>query len=194
MTTDVRQGASDQVVTAGLGEWGMLVAIGTEATLFAVLLASHVYLRANATEWPPSGSNPPPLSLAAIGTAILVASSLVLVWGERRARRDDLRWCRRAALLTVALGGAFLVVEGVEIVRRTEGAAASAAATSLYTITGLHAAHVAVGMSMLLYVSARMAGSAEAGRHRLSSASMYWHFVDAVWIAVFLTLYVSERW
>ena len=194
MTAHLNSRPSDEAVTAGLGEWGMLVAIGTEATLFATLLASHVYLRANASEWPPNGSDPPPLSLASLGTAILIASSLVLIWSDRRARRDDLRWSRRAALATVALGAAFLVVEGVEIVQRSEGAAASAAATSLYTITGLHAAHVAVGMLMLLYVTTRMGGAADAGRHRLSSASMYWHFVDVVWVGVFLTLYVSERW
>ncbi len=176
-----------------LGAWGVALAIATEATLFAVLIASYFYLRVNARTWPPAGSRPPELTLALPGTAVLIASSVVLVWSDRQAARE--RWSRSRVgiAVTLALGAAFLVVQGFEIASRPEGVRDSAQSTALYTITGLHAAHVVVGMALLLFLLLRM-GPAPARRAPGPVASRYWHFVDVIWVVVVISLYLSERW
>ena len=105
--------------------------------------------------------------------------------------RPDWR-ARAGLLLTLALGTAFLVVQGVEYHAKRFGPRTNAYASAFYTVTGFHGAHVAVGLLMLLIVSLRaFRGHFAAGRHEaVTNVSWYWHFVDVVWLVVFTSLYL----
>lgn len=176
------------------GWWGMITLIATEVSLFAYLLFSYYYTAAQTVgAWPPKGA--PTLGLAIWGTVVLLAGSATMWWGENGVRAG-----KRGQLLvglgaSVLLAVAFLVLEGTEW-RRTDFSLTSNAYGSLYfTVTGFHMLHVIIGALMLVMLFVwTLLGYFGARRHSaVSIAALYWHFVTAVWIAVFLTFYIAPR-
>jgi heme/copper-type cytochrome/quinol oxidase subunit 3 len=176
------------------GQWGMLLLISTEAALFACLLFSYFYLGARSTTpWPPFG--PPDLHVAALNTLILLSSSVTLHWGERGIRRGQVGRLRVGLALTILLGLTFLSLQGYEYSRQPFTPMTDAYGSTFFTVTGMHGTHVFVGLVVLTVVSVMAArGKFAADRHwYVSNAALYWHFVDAVWIAVFSSLYLSPH-
>ena len=178
------------------GWWGALIAILTEATLFAALLAAYFYLRLRAPAWPIHIVERPALMLPAVGLGVLVASS-VTAWDAGRALRKG-RGGRVLVMLsvTIALGVVFLVLQTIDFREKHFGVDTDATGTMYYTVVGLHTAHVVAGLLMLAFVLVR---AARAPSRALTARSveivtLYWHFVDAVWVAVFVSLIASERW
>jgi len=177
-----------------VGWWGMSCTIATEAAFFAYLLFSYFYLASSSTNaWPTGGL--PKLGLVGVNTIILLTSSVVLEWGRRGIRSDRLARVRTGLGLTMVLGIVFLVLQSIEYSRKTFSFSTDAYSSLFYTITGFHGAHVAVGVLMLGVVLARTFWrTPTARRHEwLTNASMYWHFVDLVWLAVFTSLYITPR-
>lgn len=177
-----------------VGWWGMVFLILTEAALFAFLLFSYFYLDAQNSAWPPGG--PPEITLAMINTIILIVSSVPIRLGVKSIQRG-----RRAALnlwlvVTVLLGIAFLIIEAIEWSKKPFSPQTNAYASMFYTITGFHYAHVVVGLLMIVVVLLRnIAGHFDARRHlAVENTALYWHFVGAVWIFVFLTFYITPHW
>ncbi|HEY7028151.1 MAG TPA: cytochrome c oxidase subunit 3 [Gemmatimonadales bacterium] len=176
------------------GRWAMILVVATEAAFFAYLLFSYYYLASMAREpWPPDG--PLRLHLSLPNTIVLLASSATAQWAEWSARRGNRSAVLSGLLVTLLLGIAFLVVQGLEYSEQRFGPTTDAYGSLFFTITGFHGAHVLVGLIMLAVVSTRAAmGHFQPGRHlAVSNAVLYWHFVDAVWLAVFITLYLSPR-
>jgi cytochrome c oxidase subunit III len=174
------------------GWWGMLTVIATEASLFAYLLFSYFYIAAQVTSpWPPEGR--PRLELAIAGTVLLLLGSVTMWWGERGIRAG-----RRGQLLiglgvSVLLALAFVGLEGIEWSRKTYTLMSNAYGSLYFTITGFHLLHVLVGVAMLtmLFVWTLLDYFGVRRHSTISIAVMYWHFVAAVWVAVFLTFYVT---
>jgi cytochrome c oxidase subunit I+III len=174
-----------------VGWWGMAGAVATESAFFGYLLFSYFYLASQSVNpWP---SVPPELRLPALNTAILLSSSVAMVWAERSVRAGRATRSRVGLGLTIALGVLFLSLQVVEYTRRSLSPAHDAYGSLFYTITGFHGAHVLVGLIMLVVVLVRaLRGHFSAERHEaVSNVAMYWHFVDTVWLAVFTSLYVS---
>lgn len=172
------------------GRWGMWLVVATEAAFFAYLLFSYFYLASSSRAWPPSGA--PDLTLAGPNTVILLVSSATLWWGERGIRQGHQARLRIGLLLTLLLGAAFLVIQGVEYSHKSFTPETNAYGSAFFTITGFHGLHVFVGLLMNVVVQIwAWGGHFSAERHMaVSNASLYWHFVDAVWIAVFTSLYL----
>ena len=174
------------------GWWGMLCLIATEAALFAYLLFSYYYVAAQGVgPWPPGG--PPKLELAIAGTIVLLLGSLTMSWGEAGVRKG-----RRAQLLaglglSILLALAFIALEGTEWTRKGFSLATNAYGSLYFTVTGFHLLHVIVGVLMLamLFVWAGLRYFGARRHSTVSIAVMYWHFVTAVWIAVFFAFYVT---
>ena len=175
------------------GQWGMLLLIATESALFGCLLFSYFYLGARAPAWPPSG--PPELTLASINTVLLLSSSAALHWGERGIRRGHVGRLRAGLALTIVLGAVFLSLQGIEYHRQSLTPATDAYSSAFYTVTGVHGAHVLVGLVVLAVLSVMAArGKFDKADHAyVSNAALYWHFVDAVWLAVFSSLYLAPH-
>jgi heme/copper-type cytochrome/quinol oxidase subunit 3 len=173
------------------GWWGMWCLIATEASLFGYLLFSYGYLAARAHgDWVPEL---PRLRIALPNTILLLASSAVLYWGERGIRNG-----RRARLavslsLTLAMGLGFSALQGLEWRNKTFHPGDSAYASSYFIITGFHMLHVAAGLVTLAFLLAwTLLAKFGAERHcAVSVGALYWHFVDAVWLAVFTALYLT---
>lgn len=175
------------------GRWAMRLLIVTEASFFAYLLFSYFYLGSMASTWPPGG--PPSLRISGPDTVLLLLSSATLWWAEKGIERGAQPRLRVGLLITFVLGTLFLVLQGVEWSHKTFTPQTSAYGSLYFTVTGFHGAHVAAGLLMNLVVQVwAWRGFFSAERHGLvSNAALYWHFVDAVWIAVFISLYVIPR-
>ncbi len=190
--------ATEEPVGRSTGWWGMVLFITTEATLFSALLGSYFYLRFQyGPQWPPGGIEHPTLLRPLIMTAVLVPSSLPLIWAERGIRRDKQWQLRLGLLATLAMGLTFLALQGAEY---SEGLRHFTFTTNVYgslfySITSFHGTHVAVGLLMVSWLlAASLHGSFDAHRHeRVRIAAIYWHFVDLVWVAILFTLYLSPR-
>jgi cytochrome c oxidase subunit III len=176
------------------GQWGMLLFMVTEATFFLMLFFAYFYLRHSSTTWT---TDPPKLSMALVMAAVLISSSLVLRWGERRLDLRDPAAARASILGTVALGLLFLLLQTMEYAERLKRLTpqSNAYGSIFYTITSAHAAHLLLGILMLSYVFVLpdLAGHERPPHRPLHNAGLYWHFVDAVWIVIVIILYVMPR-
>jgi cytochrome c oxidase subunit 3 len=169
---------------------GIWLFLASEVMLFGALFSCYALLRTAATTWP-SGRDVLQLPLGTANTIVLVTLS-ALIW---RARR--LPPVSAAARLWAATGLAvlFLAIKGVEYQREISGGMVAARSTFLalyFTLTALHAMHVAAGAIANIWAAsgARRAGAAlTAGR--VEALALYWVFVDMVWLLIFVLLYVS---
>ena len=175
--------------------WGMACLIATEAILFIYLIFSYAYLGTQQQgSWPPNG--PPSLKLALPNTAVLIGSSILLSWGLRVFRRT--RDNRRLALVlagTLILGAVFVTIQGFEWASKPFVFSTNAYSSIFFLLTGLHMAHVAAGLLMLLMllVWTLMGRFYRVHHEHLSLGALYWHFVDVVWLAVLTTVYLVPQ-
>ena len=164
---------------------------------FAGLFAAYFNVRAAAPVWPPLDFTDKLHILPLVGpaTVLLILSSFTCQLGVFAIRRNDRRGLTRAIAITVILGATFLVMQAIDYtLLYGEGVRLDAGpfGTTYYTLTGFHGAHVLGGVIMLSVVLYRsMAGQFSSAHHDMVEAtSLYWHFVDIVWILLFSTLYI----
>jgi cytochrome c oxidase subunit 3 len=174
---------------------GMVLFIASEVMFFGGLFAAYFNARATATEeWgpPPGAHELEILPFALPLTIILLASSVTMQFGVWAIRRGDASKLRLWTAITLGLGLLFLGGQLYDYSQLGFGIADSSFGTVFYTLTGFHGAHVfggAVGLTILL--ARAMNGQFSARNHvAVEAVSVYWHFVDVVWIAVFSTIYL----
>lgn len=175
--------------------WGMAVLIMTEAMVFVVLLAAYFFLRAASHEWPLADIEPPPLELAFPFSFALWGSSIPIFWAEASIRNGKLRQFKIGVLISFLMGAAFLAYTLYDFEELHFGWRDNAYGSIYYTIVGLHALHVFIGLGMNVVVQLKAAlGRYDRGRHASAEVFfLYWHFVDLVWLAVFPALFVSPH-
>jgi heme/copper-type cytochrome/quinol oxidase subunit 3 len=173
--------------------WGMVMLIATEAMVFVLLIASYLFLRASAPRWPPAGIELPKLDLATPFSFVLWGSSVPIFWVESAIRKGRMDHVRLGLLISFVMGLGFVGYTLYDFNTRTFGWWDNAYASSFYTIVGLHLTHVIVGLAMSAIVQIKAwQNKFNSQRHiTLDVFSLYWHFVDAVWLVVFPTLFVS---
>jgi len=172
---------------------GMLLFIASEVMFFGGLFATYFNAKAAAGDtWEPPPGGHLDVELAAVLTAILVASSFTMQFGVWAIRRGDTGKLKLWTGITLALGVVFLIGQIYDYSQLGFGIRDGAYGTVFYTLTGFHGAHVFGGAVGLTIVLARaMRGQFSARNHvAVEAVSMYWHFVDVVWIGVFSTIYL----
>jgi cytochrome c oxidase subunit III len=173
---------------------GMLLFIASEVMFFGGLFAAYFSARAaiGADNWHPPPGGHLDLPLAAVLTVILVASSFTMQFGVWAIRRGDAGKLRLWTAVTLGLGVLFLAGQLYDYSQLGFGISEGPFGTVFYTLTGFHGAHVfggAVGLTIILARTLR--GQFSASNHvAVEAVSVYWHFVDVVWIAVFSTIYL----
>jgi cytochrome c oxidase subunit 3 len=173
----------------------MLLFIASEVMFFGGLFAAYFNARATAPggEWgPPAGAHElEAWPIAAILTIILVTSSFTMQFGVWAIRRNDLRALKMWTAITLLLGVTFLAGQLYDYSLLGFGISDGIFGTTFYTLTGFHGAHVFGGAVGLTIVLARSLQNQFSARNHVAveAVSIYWHFVDVVWIALFLTLY-----
>ena len=195
---DARGGISNPVL-------GMLLFISSEVMFFAGLFAAYFSTRANYREvvdgqlklvWPPTefADILNPFSLILVATVILVLSSVTLQMAIWAIRKDDRRGFLRNMAATFILGILFLLMQAYDYsLLFGDGLTMGSGpfGTTYFTLTGFHGAHVFGGVIMLGVVLYRGVTGQFSSRHHdaVEAASLYWHFVDVVWIILFSILY-----
>ncbi len=172
---------------------GMIFFLISEAFLFGALFWTYYYLRIEAPVWPPPGIEVH-ATLASINTVILLASSASLWWAGRAVWRNNQTGLARGLAITAFLGIVFLGITIWEWTHEPFRPWTNAYGSIFYTLTGFHALHVFGGVMMLLAFLTRTL------RHRFNSTnfqpieigSLYWHYVDFIWLIVFSTLFIVK--
>jgi cytochrome c oxidase subunit 3/cytochrome c oxidase subunit I+III len=190
-------GRAPSRATEEVGWWGMALFCLTEATLFAYLLASYLYVGVTNAEWPPPHFELPQLQLPLIMTVLLLSSSGTAIWAERGLAHGDRRRFRFGLLATIILGAGFLALQVREYGEKLRHMAPGqhAYASLFYAITGFHGTHVAFGLVLMLYIGLRaLLGHFDVQRHlAVKNVFLYWHTVDGVWLAILSALYLSPH-
>jgi cytochrome c oxidase subunit III len=174
---------------------GMMIGLASWTMMFGALFFMYFGMRANAPMWPPAGTPRLPLALPAVNTAVLAASSLALWRGVSqlaRGRRTALTFWVGAAIV---LGVVFVALQVVGWRSQWEAGllpSSGAYGSVFYGLTVLHALHVAAGLLVLLVVLVRslLGTYTEHNVVRVRVAAMFWHFVDAVWLLMFVSIYL----
>ena len=171
---------------------GMLLFIISEVMLFGAFFTAYFFIRVvNGDPWPAHGEELP-VAVAGVNTAVLLSSSFTMHWALEGARNENRFALRVGLLTTLLLGLTFLIVQINEYVHIGFAPQDNAQGTIFYGLTGLHGAHVFVGLTLLLFATIRaFRGHFTAKEHRgVEVPGIYWHFVDVMWIIVYSTIYV----
>lgn len=171
---------------------GMAIFIFTEAMLFAGLISAHSITKASsAVGWPPPGQPRLPVEDTAVNTAALLLSGVVVLFAQRRFRRD-----REGAFLPLAAGialGAFFVgfqgVEWIGLIQEGLTLTSSTHGAFFYLIVGVHALHALAALLALGWAAAKLR-RAVLPPSALAATSLFWYFVVLVWPVVYLRVYL----
>jgi cytochrome c oxidase subunit III len=173
---------------------GMLLFIISEVMIFGAFFTAYFFIRVvNGDVWPAPGMELP-VAIAGVNTAILLSSSATLHWAETALKRDNRFGFKAGMLTTFLLGATFLFIQINEYVHVGFSPQDNAQGSIFYGLTGLHGAHVFIGLLLLAMVTTRAFRghySPKPEEHRgVEVPGIYWHFVDAMWIIVYSTIYV----
>lgn len=171
----------------------------SEAAIFGSFFGHYYYILYHIKPgqvWPPAGTPEIHLLIPAIGTGLLVTSSVTCELAHKALLVGRRSLAKSWMVLTLVLGLIFLALQGWEwgiLGGHNFHPDTNIIGTLFYLITGFHGSHVITGLLLLGLVYARMEmGSFDSKRHfSMNAASWYWHFVDVIWIIVFLTFYVG---
>jgi cytochrome c oxidase subunit 3 len=171
---------------------GMFLFIASEVMLFGSFFTAYFFVRvAKGEAWPTPGHELP-VFVAGINTIILVTSSFTMHWALQAIKRGNRAGLQAGLTLTFLLGLTFLLTQIREYSRVGFAPYTDSFGTIFYCLTGLHGAHVFVGLTLLLAATVRSYRghySAEA-HHGVEIPGIYWHFVDVMWIVVYTTVYI----
>ena len=171
---------------------GMLLFIISEIMVFGAFFTAYFFIRVVAGDpWPAPGEELPKI-IAGVNTAILLSSSFTMHWALESAKSENRFGLQAGILTTLLLGATFLFIQINEYVHVGFAPQDSAQATIFYGLTGLHGAHVFIGLTLLLMVTIRAFRGhfSSAEHHGVEVPGIYWHFVDIMWIIVYTTVYI----
>lgn len=188
-------------VRSGL-RYGFLLFVASEVMLFvgffwAFFHASYSPSVFIGYEWPPVGiSSIPVFEFPLFNTALLIISGLSITWAHRGLAMGSFAHAIDAFLVTIILGFFFVVLQMFEYYEASYDITDSIYGSTFYSLTGLHGLHVIIGVSFITVCFIRLLRRHYLTNHYLGFilAVWYWHFVDVVWIIVFLSVYCWTAW
>jgi cytochrome c oxidase subunit 3 len=172
---------------------GVVVWLASELMFFGGLFAAYFTLRGVNATWPPEGVELD-VTRSLIFTVVLLASSLTMHLSVRAADHADRAEALRWLFVTFLLGAAFLVNLGLEWSGNDFSLSDHAYGSIYYLLTGFHGLHLLGGLGLMIVAAVAVSGGES---HvpigpAFTVSAYYWHFVDAVWIGVFLTVFVVQ--
>lgn len=188
---------------------GFILFIASEVMFFGGLFAAYFIARADSPQWPPeellvrlqeAGEIAQGVELKlhwelpAIATAILITSSITIQWAVFQIQKGNRAGMIWGLFISLALGLVFLIMQMYDYAQLPFSSGDTIYGTTFYTLTGFHGAHVAGGAIFMLVCLVRALGGGFSAQHHeaVEACSLYWHFVDVVWIALFATLYIFQ--
>jgi cytochrome c oxidase subunit III len=171
---------------------GMMLFIISEVMVFGAFFTAYFFIRiAQGDPWPAPGTTLP-VSVALVNTLILCSSSMTMHWAQTSIKKNNRFGLKAGILTTFLLGCTFLFIQINEYANIGFAPQDHAQETIFYSLTGLHGAHVFIGLTLLLIVTIRaFRGHYSPEEHRgVEVPGIYWHFVDIMWLVVYTTVYV----
>jgi len=174
------------------GVLGMLIFVATEVMFFSGLISAFVIGKSNAIGgWPPPGQPRLPVEVTALNTAALLASGAALFFANRAFKRGEPK-TKRLLLISIALGGFFVVFQGTEwvaLIREGLTITSGQLGGFFYLLVGTHAIHVVAGFGILLYTYRKLAHD-DLDRFTFWPAQIFWYFVVGVWPILYWQVYL----
>jgi len=177
------------------GRVGVLCLIATEFALFSIFVVAYVFYIGKSLTGPMPSEV---LELPVWATICLLSSSITVGIAERALKGNRVQRFQLLTGVTILLGLEFLRNTAVEWRHLIHDfhltITTNLFGTTFYSLVGLHASHVAIGLTVLtIALVLGLRGSMQGQARRFELLSWYWHFVDAVWVAVFTVVYVIGR-
>nr|AVE15571.1 cytochrome c oxidase subunit III [Metallyticus sp. JZ-2017] len=190
------QGCHTKKVMTGL-RWGMILFIVSEVffflsffwTFFHSSLTPAIELSVN---WPPMGIKPfNPLLIPLLNTTVLLASAITITWSHHSLLENNFNQATQGLLLTIILGAYFTLLQLYEYYEAPFTIADSVFGSIFFVATGFHGLHVIIGTTFLLVCYYRMLFIHFSSDHHFGfeAAAWYWHFVDVVWLFLYVSIY-----
>jgi cytochrome c oxidase subunit 3 len=174
---------------------GFIIFLCSESVIFIAFFSGFALLKLNALDWLPNGVAGLEWQTPLINTFVLVSSSGTIYLAERQMVRQNIWGFRGWWLATMALGGYFLWGQAVEWSGLQFGFASGTFGGTFYLLTGFHGLHVLTGvlLMLLMLVKSFIPNNYKGGEQGIQATSLFWHFVDVIWIILFLLIYVWQR-
>ena len=160
--------------------------------IFLGLFAAYGTFRLVAPEWPPEGTPEMELLVPGINTIILISSSFVMNRGNAAIKQNNVAGMRAWFAATAAMGAIFLCGQLYEYFHTGFGLTDNIFTSTFYVLTGFHGLHVFTGILLqsMILIRSFIPGNYDNGHFGVNSTSLFWHFVDFVWILVFTFVYL----
>ena len=174
---------------------GFIIFLCSESIIFLAFFVGYALLKITSPEWLPDGVEGLETRMPLINTVILVSSSFVAYFAERYLHKENLLGFRAMWLLTMAMGSYFVYGQYVEWSELTFSLSSGVFGGTFYLLTGFHGLHVITGillMGLMLSRSFRPNNYAK-GDMGVTAVSLFWHFVDVIWIILYVLIYVWQR-
>ena len=174
---------------------GFIIFLCSESVIFLAFFSGFAVLKTSALNWLPAGVEGLEWRMPLINTIVLVSSSGTIWLAEVLKARGRLWGFRALWLLTMALGAYFLYGQAVEWSGLAFGFTSGTFGGTFYLLTGFHGLHVATGVLLmaLMLVKSFLPGNYDGGEEGVQATSLFWHFVDVIWIILFVLIYVWQR-
>jgi cytochrome c oxidase subunit 3 len=190
------QGLHTYIVETGL-RWGMLLFICSEVMFFFSFFWAFFHRRLSprvelGNTWPPLGIQAfNPFGVPLINTIILLSSGVSITWSHHALIEGNLTEANRSILVTIILGLYFTMIQLLEYIEAPFTIRDSAFGSTFFVATGFHGLHVVVGTTFLIVTFIRITKCSFRSSHHFGfeAAAWYWHFVDVVWLFLFVTIY-----
>lgn len=190
---------------------GFILFLASEVMFFGGLFAAYFIARADSVQWPPhelleqmkaagtASSEAAELhlemTLPLIATVLLVTSSITIQMAVNQIKKGNRTGMIQFMFISLVIGVVFLIMQMYDYTQLEFTSGDTIYGTTFYTLTGFHGAHVAGGAIFMLFVMMRgLGGQFTAKNHEaVEACSLYWHFVDVVWLILFATIYIFGR-
>lgn len=172
--------------------FGFIVFLLSESVIFLSFFVGYFVYKTHVTDWLPAGVEGLDIRDPLINTVVLVSSSFVIYMAERCLHRQNLWGFRTFWLLTMAMGSFFLYGQAVEWMSLPFGFTSGVFGGIFYLLTGFHGLHVLTGVLLQGIMLGRsfIPNNYQGGEYGVAATSLFWHFVDVIWIVLFILIYV----
>ncbi|MDJ0713820.1 MAG: heme-copper oxidase subunit III [Prochloraceae cyanobacterium] len=174
--------------------FGFVVFLLSESIVFLSFFAGYILYKTTSPSWLPPGVEGLAVREPAINTVVLVSSSFVIYIAERYLHKNNLWGFRFFWLATMAMGSFFIYGQAVEWQSLNFGFTSGVFGGTFYLLTGFHGLHVMTGILLqgIMLIRSFIPGNYEKGQFGVEASSIFWHFVDVIWIILFILIYVWQ--
>ena len=172
--------------------FGFIVFLLSESVIFLSFFVGYIVYKSTAADWYPAGFEGLEIREPLINTVVLVSSSFVIYIAERFLHKENLWGFRLFWLLTMAMGSFFLFGQAVEWMSLPFGFTDGLFGGTFYLLTGFHGLHVFTGVLLQGIMLGRsfIPNNYAGGEYGVNATSIFWHFVDVIWIILFALIYL----